>query len=491
MSVAILSYRGPSGEGKVNPGGVSAGLKRIFDMQQTPYWYYMQGNNLMRATSGGATVLLELPEEMVTRHYSFCNRYLWPLFHGLAQAWGEYRPADHRAYKKLNKRVSKAVAADMKEGGTELLFVQDYQWALAPGYLRKKADRRNFGVTSFWHIPIPARERLDDHGLIVIAEMLRGMLGSDTIGVHTPGYQRNVLNLVHGRLPGFTCDRSLSAITALDADAQVRVADTSEIVVCPLGIDYEWWRAASKGEVPVDLPDDVKLVVVVARGDYTKAVREAARTVEQFFLKYPQHLGKVVFYLLVTPTREKVDAFVNYWQNLERIIEGNDNPEHGDVHEGVFKRVLARWQAAGRPGGWDGWTPIIWQKSLVEPTVLAPLYRRSSVNWVAPLVDGLNLTAIEWVACQSMKNPGVLLLSSGAGAHHELGDFALEANPEDTDQMANALHQALEIAGTSRAGGRLGPAKDRVRSQLSIDHWWRLFCQRARIQVPGGATDED
>jgi trehalose 6-phosphate synthase len=55
----------------------------------------------------------------------------------------------------------------------------------------------------------------------------------------------------------------------------------------------------------------------------------------------------------------------------------------------------------------------------------------------------MNLVAKEFVAAREDER-GALILSSFAGAAHELGD-ALLVNPYDTQQVAEAIHQALDM----------------------------------------------
>jgi trehalose 6-phosphate synthase len=56
----------------------------------------------------------------------------------------------------------------------------------------------------------------------------------------------------------------------------------------------------------------------------------------------------------------------------------------------------------------------------------------------------MNLVAKEYVACQDAKDPGVLVLSRFAGAAQELTE-ALLVNPADTQEVADALAQALAM----------------------------------------------
>jgi trehalose 6-phosphate synthase len=70
--------------------------------------------------------------------------------------------------------------------------------------------------------------------------------------------------------------------------------------------------------------------------------------------------------------------------------------------------------------------------------------RTAPVGIVTPLRDGMNLVAKEFVAAQDPDDPGVLVLSTLAGAAHELSG-ALLVNPYDTRAMAHAIQQAFNM----------------------------------------------
>jgi len=61
------------------------------------------------------------------------------------------------------------------------------------------------------------------------------------------------------------------------------------------------------------------------------------------------------------------------------------------------------------------------------------------------LRDGMNLVAKEYVAAQDPEKPGVLVLSSLAGAVLELSNGALVVNPYDSVSVGAALKQALAM----------------------------------------------
>jgi trehalose 6-phosphate synthase len=61
----------------------------------------------------------------------------------------------------------------------------------------------------------------------------------------------------------------------------------------------------------------------------------------------------------------------------------------------------------------------------------------------------MNLVAKE--AAVANEEDGVLVLSENAGAHEELGEYALTVNPFDLDETADALHAALVMPEDERA----------------------------------------
>jgi trehalose-6-phosphate synthase len=62
---------------------------------------------------------------------------------------------------------------------------------------------------------------------------------------------------------------------------------------------------------------------------------------------------------------------------------------------------------------------------------------------VTSLHDGMNLVAKEFIASRDDER-GILILSTFTGAAQELTD-ALQVNPYDVDQVANAIQQALSM----------------------------------------------
>ncbi len=92
--------------------------------------------------------------------------------------------------------------------------------------------------------------------------------------------------------------------------------------------------------------------------------------------------------------------------------------------------------------------------------------------------DGLTLVAKE--APLVNERDGVLILSENAGAHEELGDWALSVNPFDVAGQAEALHRALDM-----------PASERRERIEAIRSWVREHDLEAWIAVQLEALDTE
>jgi trehalose 6-phosphate synthase len=113
---------------------------------------------------------------------------------------------------------------------------------------------------------------------------------------------------------------------------------------------------------------------------------------------------------------------------------------------GEAERINRRFQI-------NDWRPIVFLNRQHSHQEILPYYRTADFCLITSLHDGMNLVAKEFVSSRDDLH-GVLILSRFAGASHELAD-ALAINPYDTEQMADAIRQALEM----------GPEERRMRMQ--------------------------
>jgi trehalose 6-phosphate synthase len=91
---------------------------------------------------------------------------------------------------------------------------------------------------------------------------------------------------------------------------------------------------------------------------------------------------------------------------------------------------------------------------------------------VTPIRDGMNLVAKEFVASQDPDDPGVLVLSTLAGAAHELRDAVL-VNPYDADDVADGINRALRMP--------LAERRERHARMLSVLRKNDIFAWRDRF----------
>ena len=94
-------------------------------------------------------------------------------------------------------------------------------------------------------------------------------------------------------------------------------------------------------------------------------------------------------------------------------------------------------------------------------------YKQFDALFVNAIFDGMNLVAKE--APLVNERDGVLILSENAGAHAELGEWALTVNPFDVAGQAEAIHTALSM-GESERRARLDGIRTHVREH-DVAEW--------------------
>jgi trehalose 6-phosphate synthase/phosphatase len=146
---------------------------------------------------------------------------------------------------------------------------------------------------------------------------------------------------------------------------------------------------------------------------------------EYFLDAYPEWIEKVIFNMVVVPSRDTIASY----QEMKHEIEAS------------VGRINGKYSTMA-------WLPILYQyKSLSFPELVA-LYSLSDVGLITPIRDGMNLVAKEYIACQTAEK-GMLILSETAGAAAELSESLL-INPTDKREVADALNRALTMPARDR-----------------------------------------
>ncbi len=361
-------------------------------------------------------------EEDKGYYEGFSNEGLWPLSH-IAHTRPVFRPEDWLQYQKINRRFADVVLQEMDGTESPILLAQDYHFALLPRMV--KDARPDARVAIFWHIPWPNAEVF---GICPWQrELVDGLLGADLIGFHIQSHCNNFLE---------TVDRALEALTEWDRFAVNRQGHITRVRPYPISVAFpENGHAAGEsrnsGEERAALCEEMNveaslLGVGVDRVDYTKGILERFRALERFFEINPAYRQRFTFVQIGAPSRTDIERYKSFLDEVGVEAE----------------RINARFQT-GR------WKPIVFRKKHHSHEEIARFYRASSFCMVTSLHDGMNLVAKEYVASRDDER-GALILSTFAGAAHELSD-ALLVNPYDVSQLAECIHRALEMSEEEQA----------------------------------------
>jgi trehalose 6-phosphate synthase/phosphatase len=379
----------------------------------------------------------------------YSNRVLWPLFHNMGR---QPRENDTRrrwwqAYRSVNQLFAE-VALNLSESDGRI-WVHDYQLMLVPALLR--AARTDISIGYFLHIPFPDSptfQRLPEN-----KKLLTGLLGADVVGFHTPDYVANFIDSC--QLIGVDVASDNQLIVGTRA---VRAADF------PMGIDYEKYATAGRSKA-VRLAvrkyrrryRRLKVIVAVDRLDPSKGLIERMQAYQTLLERYPRLRGKVVFSLVAAPSRTDVPAYRTLAKRLAVLVE-RINTTYG----------TKRWQ------------PVDYMNTTVPFEEVTALFQIADVAFIAPLRDGMNLVAKEFVA--SNRKNGVLILSETAGAASELRE-ALIVNPRQPETLVYALYQALTLR--RRAFRRRLQRMRRHLSVNTVQYWAKDFVENLQKPIPG------
>lgn len=441
---------GESGvEVQKSSGGLATGLLRPHQ-QSGGLWIGWSGasddltpqqqSELDQQLAGMRLVAVPLSGEQIVRYYEgFSNGVLWPLFHYLLDQVPLHM-RDWEPYVEVNERFAEVVAQHYEPG--DLIWVHDYQLLLLPGLLRQRLPHARIGF--FLHIPFPSEELF--RALPQRDRLLRGLLGADLVGFHTPTYLRHFA-------------ASLTQILGLSVEIdRVQLADREvRLGVFPMGIDAETFIAlADDPAVQAEARQlrgkgAVKLLVGVDRLDYTKGIPRRLLSYERMLQLHPDLRERVRLVQVAVPSRTGVEAY----QEFRSLVDGLVGRINGDFAT-------------------PSWVPVHYIFRSLSERELVALYRAADVMLVTPLRDGMNLVAKEFVASRT-DGDGVLVVSEFAGASWELPE-AIQVNPYDLDGTAESCYRALMMSPEERRA-RLEPLRSRVQT-YDVHRWVANFLEQ-------------
>jgi trehalose 6-phosphate synthase len=352
---------------------------------------------------GGEVVMVAHDRVAYDRYYNvIANPLLWFLQHSL---WGLARRPEvdrgtHEAwtagYVAVNRTFADAVVAQLDNTPGAIVFFHDYHLYLAPRMVREA--RPDAALAHFVHIPWPT-----DWTVLPPAwrhAIYDGLLANDVVAFHTERWARNFL---------MSCgDAGQTHVThhAISID----VAEFDELRTS----DAVRGRAA---ELASGRPE--KLILRVDRTDPSKNILRGFRAYHLFLDEHPEWHRRVGMLALLDPSRQSIPEYVDYLAAIE-VEVADVNEQFGD----------------------ESWTPIDLRVADDFARSVAA-YTQYDVLLVNAVYDGLNLVAKE--APLVNERDGVLILSENAGAHEELGEWAITINPFDVAGQADAIHDALTM----------------------------------------------
>jgi len=391
-----------------------------------------------------------LTRRQIDDFYSgYSNSLLWPLFHELPFDDSDQKLHQRRwrSYRSVNALFADAVLSLAQADSR--IWIHDYQLLLLPELLRAEDLAGSIGF--FLHIPFPTAEQfmvLPEH-----RKLLRGMLGSDLIGFHTPGYVDNFRE---------ACQRTLKLLISPDqislSDRNVRIGDF------PMGIDYDKYAAATESHsVKAAVKrykkryKGKKVIAAVDRLDPSKGLVERLEAYQNLLQNNPRLHGKVVFSMVAAPSRTDIATYQALSRQLKELVD-RINLTHG-THK---------------------WQPVDYINSAQPFEEVAALFSVADVAFIAPLKDGMNLAAKEFVA--SRRKGGVLILSETAGAAEELRE-ALIVNPLQLTSLVSGLQRALTMPKFElRSRFR---SMQRQLATNTVQNWAQSFVDTLQKPVPG------
>lgn len=376
------------------------------------------GSNSIKTQLFGKTTLatVDLTEQQHKNYYEgFSNSLLWPILHGEVGLAEKSNPEYFEGYVEVNKMFAAQLAPLLKDD--DVLWIHDYHLIPLAQELRALGCKQPMGF--FNHIPMPSPDvfrEIPQH-----KELMEALFWNDLIGMQTTKDVENLRRYVETEGVGRRLDSPF--VEAFGRKASVRSF--------PIGIDVEKFEERMACPSSPDLNEQAilneihdesgkrKLILGVDRLDYTKGIPTRLEAFRKLLADHPELQETVTFVQIAAPSREGVLAYNELSRTTSELVR--------EINEEF---------------GTDTWKPVLYFNKSVSHDSLPKLFRQSQVGVVTPVADGMNLVAKEYIASQDPKDPGVLVLSTGAGAASQLRESVL-VPPKDFIALAEAYQIGL------------------------------------------------
>lgn len=439
MRLIIISNRLPltikkhetTFEYKQTSGGLVTGLKAV--KQTLPFLWLGNISGMELNDTERGTIMKDCWElfkstpvfitaELNERSYNgFCNGILWPLLHIFPDDV-IFSQNFYDAYKEYNKIFCDKVVEIAQDG--DMIWVHDYHLMLLPQMLRERV-KKDIRIGFFLHIPFSIP---DVFGMLPVAnDIIKGILGSDHIAFHSYDYLANFLGNCRMFAPlksDFGMKESKEKINYSNGVVDVGTRKI-RIDAIPIGIDPSLFRKALLTKEAKERMKDLKakykgkkIILGVDRTDFIKGIPNRIKGYQRFLEKSKR--TDTVFLQIAVPSRLDVTEYAALINTINRMTS----------------------ELNGAIGGVDECFFHLLNKSIPFEELCA-LYAVADCCLISSLIDGMNLVALEFIACQEDKR-GVLLLSEFAGSQTTLPGSVF-FNPWNIDSIADAITCGIQM----------------------------------------------
>ena len=353
-----------------------------------------------------------IPEKLYEQYYNgFCNDVLWPILHYESELV-RFNPQMWESYIKVNQIFSDHICKIAKKD--DVLWIHDFHLFLVPKMIKKQ--RPDLKIGFFLHVPFPSSEIYRQ--LPCREEIVDSLIYADLIGFHDFSYLRHFGSCVYNLLG---IHSSLLEIR--------KAGHICKLGVYPVSIDTEeLHRLGNDSKTKKNIKhynlnlNDKGYILGVDRLDYTKGIVYKLKAYQQLLEDHPELIGKIQLIQVAVPSRTQVKEYVALRHEVEKLI-GEINGKYSTLN----------------------YIPIHYIFQSIKTHELMALYRSSEVLFITSKRDGMNLVCLEYIAAQSERRPGVVVLSEFTGAASTLG-HALLINPYNIQKTSETLFNAITMS---------------------------------------------
>ncbi|KFC61649.1 Alpha,alpha-trehalose-phosphate synthase (UDP-forming) [Devosia sp. LC5] len=457
----VVSNRTP-GKGPA-AGGLAVALRKTLS-EREGFWFGWSGRLTehperearFEDIDGLSVAQIDLTRDDHHDYYAgFSNSILWPSFH-LRLDLATIEAHWYEGYRRVNVQFARALLPLLKPD--DVIWVHDYHLIPLASELRNLGARNRIGF--YLHIPFPTSDAL--YAIPHHNDLMRDLSRYDLVGMQA---KRDVAAFTE-----FADHQSPSSLSG----NPLKSVDFSrtEVDSFPIGSDPDAFARLSVSPAATKMVKrmervlrEQKLILGVDRLDYSKGLPQRVEAYEKLLANNARFRRHVHMLQVAPPSRDTIKEY----------------QETSDALDAMCGRVMGRFAE-------PDWQPLTYVKRAYGQPSLAGLYRLAKVALVTPLRDGMNLVAHEYVGSQNPKDPGVLVLSRFAGAA-EIFDGAIEVNPFDTDETAEALRIALDMPLDERIA-RWTSLMEAAREH-NVDAWAARFLDRLAPATTAGSGTRD